>query len=67
MNNDAFFKNVTNPIERRKKLVENSQIVAHDLRQIALDRCGDAGPDVFNLAQYLGAVIRELDALADAG
>jgi hypothetical protein len=67
MSDDPLFKNVTDPVERRKKLVENSQIVTHDLRKIALERCGDAGTDVFNLAQYLGAVIRELDALADAG
>jgi len=67
MSNDPFFKNVADPVERRKKLVESPQIVTRDLRQIALEKCGDAGTDVFNLAQYLGAVIRELDSLADAG
>lgn len=61
--NDPLFKAVTDPAERKQKLIENAEIVVRDLRKIGVDRCGDAGPDVSNLAQYLGQVIRELESL----
>ena len=60
MGNDPLFKSIVDPAERMQKLIENAEIVVRDLRQIAVERCGEAGPDVFNLAQYLGHVIREL-------
>ena len=63
MNNDPLYKSVSDPIERKNKLIENAQLVVGDLRRIGVERCGEAGPDVHNLAQYLGSVIRELKDL----
>jgi hypothetical protein len=61
--NDPLFKAVADPAERKQKLIDKAQVVVSELRKIGVERCGDAGPEVHNLAQYLGQVIRELESL----
>lgn len=55
MANDPLFRNIADPAERKRKLVENAQVVVNELRQLSTD-----SPDIFNGTQYLGQVIREL-------
>lgn len=55
MADDPFFRNVADPAERKRKLIENAELVVKELRQLSTD-----SPDIFNRAQYLGHVIREL-------
>lgn len=62
---DPLFREITDPAERSRKLVENGRVAAKDLREYALAHLGDHGTHVFNQVTYLLSVIKELGALAD--